>query len=997
MKIKLHQGATLTDATKAMIRSIDNSDLSFSHVVMIPDRFSLQCEKLILSLLGKKALFNVRVVNLTKFSVELLNKLGVNISNGEVLSSGETILLTARAIDNTAKDFKTLKKGGIEFCYEVSKLIAQFKSSGVKPEDLNVKAQGMTGNKYHDLSLIYREYENLLNGKLDANARLSLLNEKLKNSKILSNTKIYFAQFEAFTKEGYNLIKTFSTCANEVNISLTEPLSIGNEYIYEKDIFEKVKKLSNESGAFVEVLNNQEVFEPQKEAIIKGLYSYQKVKCENKGFYNLYSCISGSEAVESTAKLIRYLVFKGKKYKDIQIAVGGLGSVQSQIENIFSQYDIPFYIDSSVTADKTILGNLIRSYFETVIMGYSYDKLVDLLSNNLVNENLQLVEKCQHLFVNGKRRYKMCIEKDFANADILADLEKSKSPSEFSKVICSILERADCGYKNILKRLEEGKYLKERNINIQVEEIIKETIGIIERENNQKLNAGEYFKLFNLLLSFRQVSTVPIYTDGVYVGDATESYFGESDTLIILKGEDLPALSNDNGLLDDQDLKLNFNSPIEPTIRMINRRMRFKFFSLLTLAKRRLVVFTERIDQDGKKKEAPTYIKNLNDIFDQQELKAGNIFFARKSDNLDINLLSAPLKRGREFDKDEKKQIDRKGYSGDIESLVFKDGKARVTQIEQYFSCPFKHFATYGLKLKEFEIEKFDPRDIGNICHKGAEMLLSQIIKKNNLHEFDKEKISQFIDKNFLLILEKENLTEKIEQTVEKNALIKFIKNQMLVLFENIIKELKSTSFKPSKLEYKFDNQSVGDGKITLVGKADRIDEAGDYLRIIDYKTGTTGNVLKELKFGQKLQLVLYEKFACEHFKKMTGGVFYFDAKFDYSKEEEQSKILLRGLAPYDETLIPLLDNAIEVDGKSDIISIYKSKKDGTYKGSAISKVDMKNLFSYAEKLTSKAIEEICEGYIEPKPHADSCRGCRYASLCGYEIESGQRTLSNDD
>ena len=105
MKIKLYQGSTLFDATKAMIKAIDNSQLSVMHTIIVPDRFSLQCERLILELFQQKALFNVRVVNLTRFSVELLGKLGVKLGQDDVLSSGETLLLTAKAIENVAKDF----------------------------------------------------------------------------------------------------------------------------------------------------------------------------------------------------------------------------------------------------------------------------------------------------------------------------------------------------------------------------------------------------------------------------------------------------------------------------------------------------------------------------------------------------------------------------------------------------------------------------------------------------------------------------------------------------------------------------------------------------------------------------------------------------------------------------------------------------------------------------------------------------------------------------
>ena len=195
-------------------------------------------------------------------------------------------------------------------------------------------------------------------------------------------------------------------------------------------------------------------------------------------------------------------------------------------------------------------------------------------------------------------------------------------------------------------------------------------------------------------------------------------------------------------------------------------------------------------------------------------------------------MLSSPLKL-----KSEENKYTRENKVEKLNSLVFKDNKARVTQIEQYFACPFKHFVTYGLKLKENEIQKFQPRDIGNICHKGSELFLKEIIK-NKTKDYDKEKISVFVDKNFDKIIREENLTEKIEDSVEKPALIKFIKNQLVSLCQDIVKELKISSFTPTKLEYKFADFKIDD--ITLIGKADRIDEGGQYFRIIDYKTGQT-------------------------------------------------------------------------------------------------------------------------------------------------------------
>ena len=957
-----------------MIASIDNSDFSVEHIILVPDRFSLICEKLLLEIMSSKALFNVRVVSLTKFSMELLEKFEVKVKKGDILSNGESLLLTQRAIENVKEEFKTFKKNRISFCYEVSKLISQFKSSRVTPDKLNENARGLVGLKYHDLKLIYQEYQRLLGDKLDANERLNLLNEKFK-SKILQNTKIYFAGFEAFTSESYVLLKNLIQSSSEVNLTLAKSLDEGNDYIYEKDIYQKVVSICQELGISAEVISKKSKLSPQKEGVVRGLYSYQKVNVENEGYYNLYSCMNIFEEVEAVAKLIRYKIYRGERYKNIAIAIGGLDKYIVQIENIFDRYQIPFYIDKAVTADKTLLGNLILNFFEVVLYGYSQERLVNLFSNILLGDNKELIEKCQKYNIDNKQKYKKFIEKEFAYADILENLSSAKNAKEFEKVILDLARRVQENFDDTISKLEENGHLKERNINIQVYEILEEALDLISRYSSD-ISLQEYQKLLSLLLGFKEVSTVPTYVDGVMIGDATESSFAEADTLFVMGGQSLPAVAGDNGILCDEDLGANFSdSVIEPTIKMINRRNRFKLFSLLTLGKEHLIITYQFLNEEGKKNELPSYITSLNNIFCQIELRAGNIFFNRNSDDKEIVLLSSDIA------KKEVRKIDKFTLSQEkAREIMFAGDKARVTQIENYFACPYKHFLTYGLRLKEFETAEVDERDVGNICHAGVELYIKQFIK--NHYNFNYNLI-KFINDNFQSFID-DNLNERLEYMSEKNAFIKIVKRQLLSILKSVIRESKATDFKPKYIEKDF--ASKFKNGITLIGRADRVDEAEGYLRIIDYKTGKTGNILKELYYGEKLQLFLYQKEAKEEFKLASAGGYYFNSGLEYAKDDEE-KVILKGLAPNDSEVILKLDKTLMNEDKSNVLSIAKDSKGG-YKGASVSKFDLTTLCNYAYQVTEKAVEEICEGYICPKPCPTACDHCRYHTICCYQGDS---------
>lgn len=1004
MKLKTYINSTTFEATKDMISSIDNSDISIEHIVVVPDRFSLQMEKLLLQTI-KKSLFNVRVMGLTSLAGDIFSRLHKKV---DILSSAESLLLTQKAIENVKQNFIAFRKSGISFCYEINKLLSQLKSCEILPDDLNIKAEGLSGAKYNDIMLIYKEYQKLLNGKLDANERLSLLIDEVKKSDILKNTKFYFAQFDSFTKEGYSLIKTLVESASEVNISLASPLSIGNDYIYEKDILQKLATISREENIEIENKVSKSQLSKEKEAIIKGVYSYQPYEIENKGFYSSFSAQNVYSEVNGLAKLIYYFITKGYHYNDIVVATSQLSRYQDKIEKQFDKFDIPYFIDSSITADKTILARLILDFLQLINRGYQSEDLQNLFSNILINQS-EIVEIVQHYNVDNRVKYKKHISNLFNYNYILEKIEKCKTAKDYQIVITDLLEQLQEQFDSVMDILDSKSYLKEKMINEQSKDILLENINLISKYSEGEIKLGEYIKMLKLLLSFKEVSSVPTFVDGVMVGDATASYFGDCKILILLGSQDLPQISSDSGILSDYDLSLNYiNKKIEPTIRMINRRNRFKVFNLLSLPTERLICFTRTFDDDGKKTELPAFVDSLNKIFNQKTIRCEDVFYYNETAHgnsfliklgcrknfIEENLhyLSKESLKSFEFTSDlpfSNFEINKEKINNS-QMLYFNKRTIYVTQLEQYFSCPFKHFISYGLKLKEKETSEFDVRDIGNICHYGAELFVKYLMDRD-YDDLDNIDINHFIDDCFDEIIEKENVKDKIINASESKSLISFFKHQLYILFGDILSEIKSSYFRPKYLEKKLDCISLGNNfKVEMSGKTDRIDECEKYFRIIDYKTGRTGNLIKELYYGEKLQLFLYQRIVKKVTKKEPAGVFYFNAKYNYDKYDDDKQIL-KGIAENNDDSLKMFDKNLS-SSTSKIISLYKNKN-GEFKGSAVAKEKLSVYENYAFAIANKAVDEIASGYIYPKPHEKSCEFCKYRSICGHENVMGERKL----
>ncbi len=1004
-------------ATKSMLKSIDCSDIEIEHIIVVPDRFSLQAEKLVFDMTDKESVFNISVKGLSSLASHYLTELG---KDSEVLSSAEALLLTEKAMENKKDDLVSFKKNNINFVYEVQKAIAQFKSCKLSPDDLDGKIKLVSSkNKFHDLAIIYREYQTLLGQRLDQNTRLELFTNIIPQLD-LSRINFYFAGFDAFTAEVFSLIKALIQNAQSVNISATQSISHGNDYIYEKDIQEKLQKLASECGIVVNDINEDGLLNDEQEAVVKNLYSGTIFKQETKDGYFLPLMSSNKqEEVSAVAKIIHKKVMDGAKYRDFTVACSSVDKYAFMIERIFGELDIPYFIDKPITADKTMLAQIIFKFFDVVLSGYSIENILGLVSSDLITlENKSvIISDIERLNIDGKGKFKKYLHSRLGEVEnVLDEISTSKTVNEYVKVVDRILLLCQENFALAQEYCEKNGHLKEKNINSQAREIIMDACTSI-LNFDKEISLKEFSKKLQLILSFKEVFSVPTFVDGVNVGDATNSYFGDCKTLFVLGCEALPITVSDSGLISDDDIEsAQFGARIQPSIRMINRRNRFKLFCLLTSASDKLITSYLTINDEGKKCERPLFVDGLIKIFGARELHSsilsdlgsGNkeIFLSAlgnkksalrslarfyrsgKIDNGYVASLSKVLNPDyQSFD------LDRQNFFGDCDKTFFPKGYTKVTQLENYFACPFKHFVRYGLKLREKENPEFDARDIGNVCHEMADLFVKKY--KNEMENLNSMQVHDFIQKNVNYVLKDLDLIDKLNAQSDSQTLMTLLSFQCYCTLSRILIEFSASSFEfyDTEMEIKDLFLNYKNNKIRLVGKVDRVDVAGDYFRIIDYKTGHVGGIIKDLYYGDKLQLFLYQRAVKKVLNKTSAGTFYFDSKWDYSAEDEDNCIL-KGMLSNDEEALDLFDKNIEQKVKSDIVGISLSqakKKTSKYVGLSISKKPLSVYEDYAVLVGNKALDEIGRGYIAPKPDEDACNGCKFLGICLHGKEKGYR------
>lgn len=997
MKVSLFTNATILDATKDMLLSIDKRDFSQEHIVVVPDKYSLQTERNILSMLGE-SLFNVRVLSLTSLAGELLDNLGIKC---EVVSGEECLLLTQKAIDEVCDNFKVFKRGDFGFCQEMRKLISQLKSSCVESEDLLCKEGGLSAGKYHDIKLVYDKYNEFLGGRLDQNGKLMLASRFIQDN-ALKNKHYYFAYFDAFTSEGYKLIESLIKFAESVSFACSQPLSVGNEYLYDKDIKNKIIRLATANGVNVCVKGGEGVFSPQKEGILKGVMSYERVHAPNDGFYTLLGANSIEEEVEFVAKSIFYLLHKGHKYQDFGVYVGDMNAYHGVIDRIFKAFDFVYFIDTPTSADKTLIARAIKSLFNFALQGQQKEDLINLFLNPLFKSE-HLVDIVLKKDVSGKYAYKKFFS-SFPYDWFFEECNLCKSVKDYTALVRKFLREIEGDFLDYWRE-KEGDYLKQAGEDRQAFDLAKDCLDILDKYDSL-IKGEEFISRFMGLLAMTDLSSIPSYVDGICVLDGNNSNMEEKKFVFIVGGQNLPVSVNEGGLLSDEELGENIKKEISPTIRMINRRNRFKLFTLLSTPLRSLIITYQILNEEGKKGELPSYITSLNGIFSQKEERITRFLQSGKNGRgrlLNMGNRACLINDIEKLSDREREELDLEvflPYKGKMERdflneegepIFFGDKKFSSSQLETYFACPFKHFVRYGLKLKEVEEKDFSPADIGNICHKMGELFINKLSKEDfNLSLWNKQRIREFVQHNFERVISLLELAEKFQESADKRQLTSYLHSYLVSFLCDVQKELSHTSLRPLPPERGVSSVSID--SLSLKGRADRVDQGGGYIRIIDYKTGKTGDILKELYFGKKLQLFLYASSLQEEIGLPVGGVFYFNAKLEYSGSEEEGK-LLKGLVRNDDSFISLLDSDLEDVGKSGLLGIEKCKdeKKGAYKGRCIADLDFSVYQKYALKVAEGGIQEIKQGYISPKPLQGACDKCAYRGICLYSSRRGER------
>lgn len=1031
--IKVITGQKLIDIAQSVIKEIEpkKQDLSTQNIIVVPDRFSLLAEKMVFEVLNIKSSFNIKVMSITNLARKIISDAGLDCV---YLSSDECKFLLYRALQKCKDNFQCFSKNLSQgLCQKIQNILSLIRASEISSNMLSVAGESATAGtskKLFDLAMINSEYESLLCGRLDGTNTLKLFTKIIEQTESIKSANFYFVGFDAFTKQGYEILRNIFKTAKNVVVGCFLPNKNKNSLIFDKEMFENITDILTKEKLEYTVQNSHFVQSIPQKAIFENVFAYKIQPCQNYNYAQVLELATKQDEIKICANKIQNLI-KLEKCKFSDITVITTSDYFPDIENTFEKYQISHYIDLSKQFYDTEICNYIRFVLDIKNDNQSSESLLNLLTNefvcveekekfdaiNYIIENEIEYKKTKQLFENfSLLELKQIIEdvQSFENEDKIEN---------YIKILQNILKKQKISEKidNLCINFAKNNDLFNQKLYSQVLDKIEKLHQDLTNSIKEKLSFSEFYDLYISALKDIKISQVPLGADSVFVGDASSSFFEKTKYYFILGANQdvLPAGTKDLALISDNEIEnLKDVITITPTSKMINRRTKFKLFDLLSSASEKLFVFYHLQDDSGKKVLPSQFASDIVSLFGKEILLSQSDVCEKFIDDnitktmfLCPNITQAINNLGVENSDSVliKKSLSSLGINliEDVydktkvengESML-KDNETKISQLESYFCCPFSHFVKYGLKLKEQKTADIEAVEFGNFLHEFAENYIKQ--NKNNLKNLKNEEIEQkvedilsklFEEKDYKKISYEENLVTKNMLTNETKRFAKFLTY-----------EAQNSDFVPSEVEYSFASDNVfilnKGKKYKIIGIVDRVDKCDDYFRIIDYKTGSGGvknSNLKNVYFGAKIQVYIY-LYAIEKIENIKPfGAFYLPLVQSYSDAGKQTEddYKLHGYFLGEPSLVEKADKTLSLDNKTSrfLQAKYSSKSTQESKqfvySSNLTKQELDNITQYCLKIAQNGLGEIIDGNIKVSPFETACTFCKFKSICGIDTKN---------
>lgn len=589
-----------------------------------------------------------------------------------------------------------------------------------------------------------------------------------------------------------------------------------------------------------------------------------------------------------------------------------------------------------------------------------------------------------------------------------------------------------------------------------------------EIEMEKELPTAFLFELVQGHLIQETLSSIPAGVDEVMVTDTKRAVGWDASLVFILGALDnkFPKRARNSSLLRDDERALFvrlFGRRLGSTAEDLQLSERLTVYSSLTRAKQRLYLCYPLSNTTGKKVSPAFVIQRVKTLFPKV---LSTLYFPNIEASADIISGSCPVYTVRQAVEYVVLHLSRLGNKGSVPSVVLplwdwlcqdeqlakhlekslsgvrhQTGasslptalvqalygtpmRTNVHQLEAFASCPYQHFAKFGLKVESAKQPDVTPALRGTLKH---DVLLEFVQRQMNGIEDSK----QWTDDEAVAVMR-----EVFYETIELPQFALWSRKQSRREYANsVLRELESAAivltrhgrsgmFEPALIEFSFGDSpadeapsfkvQLNDGTMVhLRGRIDRVDvvsiDGRHAFRIVDYKSSKMKIDLTKVASGLRLQLPLYaavmERMSESIFGRTSepAGMIYIPIVHkvelvdvpepeNAAQEAVYQNMRASGLFVEDKSLIEWMDSRLtSPPQKSDLFpQIYKQDGSPMQRAPILSKNEWQSLVGRAVVHIKEFSGRILSGEIGIEPFwmssADhACTFCDFSALCHFD------------
>lgn len=1024
-----HSGCGKTAYIEQCIR--DDVRAGKHALLIVPEQEVYGAEQRLLSSLPAGAGLQFEILSFTRLAQKVFGIYG-GIAAEPVSASARSLYMwkTLRELSGMLEQYRNTSDPALPAL--MLSAAEELRGAGLSPADAERACDKLNTDaplykKMRDLSLVWACFEHMLDegfGGDPADQLTRLASLLAEHRAFFADTNVYIDSFTSFTYPEYRVLRCMLADAKSVTVSLCLPN--GNDlppHMEEQAATRtRIERMCRELGQQPESITlscSIRTTDARLAALEQKLWDFSALPEPATGQespISLHVCATPYAEAEATALHIVQLISKGYAPGEIAVYVRDVESWRGILDRAMEQYHVPYFLSRRSDVCAYPIARLIQSALRCVCTGYRRADVMTLLHTGLCGVESadmdRFEEYCETWNISGNRFFSdvWTMNPDGYSevmspraADILAAANRTRETVMLPLQTLDMRLRAATAVPDMCAAVWEyfqalqvsdllcdlattqislGK-MREASDTVrlydQVTGVLAELATLMPDE---VLTPAEFLQAVAVMLSKSDMGSVPTMQDCVMIGSAATMRVDHVKVAFLLglnEGE-FPASISDSGLLSEQDKQLlgELGLGMHTTKEIRSSAELFYVYRAMTKPSERLFLSRSEKNTGGKDITPCVAWQRVLHLFPDCKQQFVHLPTAIKA-------------------KAEQSAISLPCISPEAARALLGDKLyLSKSKIQVFALCPYRFFSENILSLRQRAPATVSYADAGSFIHYVLEHFIKACMGEDGRVHAPAEQEAERLADSIISLYISAVCHSKLD-AIPPSLMHRFSKLRELALslLHTLMTEFSQGLFIPVAFEQRISEHDpsapspmvlpVGDSPLPVVcigGTVDRVDmwqnEGKTYLRIVDYKTGSSKFKLEDAYSGKDIQLPLYLFTVCSPQNAglygQPGSVIPSAALYFSAAEENGMP------KPFSSGIILAEDG---VPAAIDPMSDPEKKKAGTLYCTADELAEInQNIQSTIREIAAS----MYEGMIEKRPCTDACRFCRIKDSCDRAV-----------